>query len=194
MKNLADLLKTWSPVLVPLLTLLAGAGWFQYFLNRRRERQKYYRAILEGFLLPFQGMLKTTSEVFARLRNDRDLQNLEYHPGRLQQYFASLPDEDSRKQLWRQHIEWLQTENRYAVELVERFYGQIARHEFRSACDEFTLHAKEWRIMWDALKGSGTIPASLDMSGQLYAPQFPAGLEAALNAEIAEVKRRSGAP
>jgi hypothetical protein len=118
--------------------------------------------MLEGLLLPFQGILKTTSEVFARLRNDRDVQNLEHHPGQLQQYFAS-PNEDSRKQIWSQHIERLQMDNRSAGELVEGFHGQVVRREFRSACDKFTLRAKEWRFMWNALKGSGTIPASLDV-------------------------------
>lgn len=187
-----DLLKTWAPILIPALSLLAGAGWLQYFLNQRRAKRERYRTILEDFLLPFEGVLKTTSEAFAKLRDDRELINLEYHPGRLQEFFAKLPDDDQRKRLWKSYIEWLQRENQQGLELLARFYGRITLSEFRTASDKYIAHAKEWKIMWEALSGAGALPSSLDSSGTLYAPQFPPELEPALQKELAEVRRRAG--
>jgi hypothetical protein len=187
-----DWIHTWSPILVPLLGLLAGTGWLQYYLNHRRSRREQYRALLEDFLLPFEGTLKTTQAIFNKLRDDRQLSNLEYHPSRLQHFFASLQDDDPRKHLWKSYIEWLQTENRRAVDLVQRFYGRIVLPTFKKACDDFLVHAKEWEMMWKALTGSDRIPTSLDTCGRLVAPLFPSALDGALRDEIAEVRRRSG--
>jgi hypothetical protein len=185
-----DLLKTWAPILIPFLGLLAGTGWVQYYLNRRLNDQKDFRTIAEDFLLPLQGTLRTTKEIFDKLRGNRELNNLEYHPGRLQKFFADLPNEDPRKHLWRAHIEWLQSENLRSVELIRRFYGRILLPEFRKSCDDFVLHAKEWEIMWKALTDGGSIPAALDTSGSLYAPSFPTEFEAMLEKELYVVNKR----
>jgi hypothetical protein len=187
-----DLVRTWSPILVPLLALLAGTGWLQYYLNVRRDRREKYRTLLEDFLLPVGATLKLAHDVFQKLRDDRELSNLEYHPGRLQHFFASLPDDDLRKHLWKAHIEWLQAENRRAVELIDRHYGKAVLGEFKDACDRFVAHAKEWEIMWKALVDNESVPSTLDQPGALYAPQFPDGFEQALQNEIAEVRRRAG--
>lgn len=189
---MTDFIKAWSPILVPLLGLLAGTGWLQYYLNHRRTQHEKFRTLLEDFLLPFEATLKTTERIFNKLRDERELSNLEYHPGRLQQFFASLPDEDPRKHLWKSYIDWLQTENRRAVELIERFYGRIVLREFKDACGEFMVHAKEWEVIWKALIGSGTVPSSLNTPGTLMAPHFPIGFEKALQDELAEVRRRAG--
>jgi hypothetical protein len=187
-----DFIKEWSPILVPLLGLLAGTGWLQYYLKSRSERRGKHQAFLEGFLLPFEGILKTTHSVFTKLKDDRDLTNLEYHPGRLQQYFSSMDDGDPRKLLWKSRIEWLQKENQTALNLIDRFYGQITSREFKNACDEFKLHVKEWELVWSALYSSSMVPDSLNMSGALLAPEFPDGLERALQAEISIVKKLAG--
>jgi len=188
---MTDFIRAWSPILVPLLGLLAGTGWLQYYLNYRRTNREKFRTLLEDFLLPFEASLKITQEIFNKLRDDQELSALEDRPGRLQLFFASLPDEDSRKHYWRTRIEWLQTENLRAVELVERFRGKIVLGEFKDACHVFLLHAKEWEFMWKALIGSGTVPSSLDTAGTLQAPQFPVELEKALQDELAEVRRRA---
>jgi len=190
--EMIDFIKTWAPILVPLLGLLAGTGWLQYYLNYRRAEREKYRTLLEDFLLPFEAALKLTQGVFEKLRDDRELSNLEYHPGRLQQFFATLSDDDPRKHRWKAYIEWLQAENRHSEELIERFYGRIVLGEFKEACDRFVAHAKEWEVMWKALTSGGAIPSSLDESGKLNAPQFPIGLEQALQKELTEVKRRAG--
>ena len=187
-----DFIKTWSPILVPALALLAGTGWLQFYLETRRSQRERYRTLLEDFLLPFEVTLKTTKNIFSKLRDDRELSNLEYHPGRLQQFFASLPEEDPRKHLWKAYIEWLQAENRRGIDLVEKFIGRIVLAEFKQAGDEFLLHAKEWEIVWKALVDTTTVPISVNTSGALYAPQFPPGLEPALQKELGEVRRRAG--
>jgi len=187
-----DFIKEWSSILVPLLGLLAGTGWLQYYLKSRNEKRNKHQAFLEGFLFPFESILKLTNSNFEKLRDDRDLAHLEYDPERLQQYFSALDDSDPRKLLWKARIEWLQKENENAVNLIDRFYGQITLREFKDACDEFKLHAKEWALMWNALSGSGTIPEFLKMSGALLAPRFPDELERALKAEIVAVKKLAG--
>lgn len=187
-----DSIKTWAPILIPLLALLAGGGWLQYYLNNRRSQRERYRTLLEDFLLPFEATLETTRNIFTKLRDDRELSNLEYHPGRLQAFFASLPEEDPRKHLWRAYIEWLQAENRRGRELVEKFYGRIVLPEFKRASDEFVAHAKEWEVVWTALVGTANVPTSLNTEGTLIAPQFPPGLEPALRNELSEVRRRAG--
>jgi hypothetical protein len=182
-------IKTWSPILVPILTLLAGSGWLRYFLDRRTSKQERCQGALEGFLLPLSATLKTTQEVFAKLTNNKELTRLEFHPSQLQQYFASLPQDDPRKELWSFYIDWLQRENRSGLNLVNSNYGRIVLDRFREACDEYRKHVEEWELIWKALKGSGPIPASANRPGVLYAVQFPSDLEPALQAEIEEVKR-----
>lgn len=189
---MTDFLKTWTAILIPILGLLAGSGWLQYYLNRRSASQETYRTLLEDFLLPLQSTLQVTQKIFNKLRDDRELSNLEYHPGRLKEFFSKLPNDDPRKHLWRAHIEWLQTENARGVELIHRFYGRILLPDFSRACDEFVIHAKEWEVMWKALMGGGNVPPSLDTSGSLCAPKFPAGFEEALAKELLEVKKRAG--
>jgi len=187
-----DIIKTWSPILIPILGLLAGTGWLQYYLKVRSEKQGRHQAYLDGFLNSFTGILTTTKSIFVKLRDNRELVNLEYHPGRLQQYFSSLDDGDARKLLWKSYIELLQKENQDALHLIDRYYGQITVLEFKEACDKFKLHVKEWELVWKALQGSGAVPDSLNISGALFAPQFPDGLEDALQAEIAAVKKLTG--
>jgi hypothetical protein len=147
-----------------------------------------YRTILENFLVPFEGILRFTRVIFDKLRDDR-LAYLEYHPGRLQDFFASLPEGDQRKDLWMKYIELLQKKNRRAVELIEQFYGRIVLDEFRAACDEYLLHAEGWELAWQELKGRTVASATSEV---LRASPFPGGLEDALTAEFAEVRHRAG--
>ena len=184
-----DLLKTWAPVLVPFLGLLAGTGWLQYYLNLRRTTQRDFKTQVEDFLLPLQGVLQVTKHLFDNLRVDREFSKLEYHPSRLQKSFAALQDDDPRKHLWRAQIEGLHAENKRGVDLIQKFYGRILLPDFRQAWDEFFIHAKEWELMWTALKDGGAVPVFLDTSQRLYAPQFPKGFEAALQSELREVKK-----
>lgn len=185
-------LKTWAPIVLGILTLAGGTGWLQYFLKKSEAKRERYRTILEDFLRPFKGVLIETHQVFDKLRDERDLQSMEYHPERLQEHFGALADGDPRKQLWNNYIERLQRENDRALALLDRFYGRIILDEFRIACDKYIEHAKEWKMMWDALSGSGKVPAPLAISGTLLAPQFPPELEPALQNEIVEVERRAG--
>lgn len=191
MANLNEWLRAWAPILVPILVLLGGAGWIQYFRSRRRAQQDRSRTALEEFLRPLERVLKTTASVSDKLCGDDALKRLEYHPGKLQSYFASLPEADPRKSLFRAYVEWLQAENRRAVELVERFYSRIETQEFREKCDELIPSVKEWEIMWKAATGEGPIPVVLNNGGGLAARPYPEGVDKALQAEIAAVKRHA---
>jgi len=187
-----NFVRDWSPILVPLLGLLAGTGWLQYYLNQRRSQREKFRTLLEDFLLPFEGTLKITRQNLDKIRHDLAplaLVELEGDPRIIQQFLDSLPNEDPRKHVSKARIEWLQAENRRSVDLIERFYGRIVLREFKAACDKFVLHAKEWELVWKALIASGTVPSSFSTR---YAPKFPDELEEALHNEIAEVRRRTG--
>jgi hypothetical protein len=186
-----EFIKTWAPILVPLLGLVAGTGWLKYYLSARRAEREKYQSLLVDFLRPLQGVLIQTQALFGKLRDDRELSSLEYHPGRLQQHFASLADDDPRKMLWRAHIALLQEHNRRAVELIERHYGRIVLPEFRAVCDQFIQHAREWKVMWKALSEEGSVPAALSVSGTLMAPQFPADMETLLKLEMEAVEKRA---
>ena len=164
-----------------MLGLLAGTGWLQYFLNQRRSEHEKRSSLVEDFLVPLQGILKTTKVIFDDLRGDSMIRNFEGSPSALQQSFDALPNEDPRKHLWKSQIDLLQTENRRAIELVERFYGKILTKEFRDACDRFLLHAKEWEVVWKALAGPQVQPPLVDPQKNLYAPEFPEGLERAMS-------------
>jgi hypothetical protein len=191
MANLSEWLRAWAPILVPVLVLVGGIGWVQYFRNRRRSQQERSRTVLEEFLRPLERVLRTTTSVSERLRDDDALRRLEYHPGKLQSLFNSLPDNDPHKTLWRAYIDWLEAENRRAVELIERFYGRIESKEFRAKCDELIPSVKEWETMWKAATGAGPIPVALNTSGGLAAAPLPEGVDKALQLEIATVKRNS---
>jgi hypothetical protein len=188
-----EAIKTWSPIIVPILGLIAGGGWLQYYLALRSKRQEKYRVILEDFLIPFDGLLHQTNLAFESLREDRELVNLEYHPGRLQQFYTSLPDDDIRKHLWKAKIDLLQKDNQSGLDLVGRFYGRIVTPAFKEQCDDYKFHVREWQMMWTHIFDSnGQLPASLNVSGALLAPRFPAGLKNALDLEIKAVQKLAG--
>ena len=139
MATILEVIKTWSPILVPILGLIAGGGWLQYYLTVRSKRQEKYKTILEDFLIPFDGLLHQTSLAFESLRDDRELVHLEYHPGRLQQFYASLPDDDVRKHLWKAKIAALQKEIAASSE-----HGQKA-DGLKKQLDELTKERGEVR-------------------------------------------------
>jgi hypothetical protein len=185
-----EAIKSWSPVIIPILSLLAGGGWLQYYLTLRSKQQEKYRTILEDFLIPFDGILNQTHLGFESLRGDRELVNLEYHPGRLQQFYASLADDDIRKHLWKAKIDSLQKDNQSGLDLVDRFYGRIVTDEFKKQCDAYKFHIREWHMMWTHIfDANGKLPSSLNVSGELLAPRFPDGLKKALETEIHTVKK-----
>ena len=185
-----EFIKTWAPILVPLLGLVAGTGWLKYWLTSRQARREKYQSLLANFLRPLQGVLVQSRALFEKLRDDRELSSLEYHPAHLHRHFAGLAADDPRRRLWDAHIELLQTHNKTARELIQRHYGRIVLPEFRAVCDRFIQHATEWDAMWQALKTDGVVPTSLSTSGALLAPQFPADMEELLKREIEAVERR----
>lgn len=185
-----DFIRTWAPILVPLLGLVAGTGWLKHYLDVRRAEREKYQGLLANFLRPLQGYLAQSRALFGKLRDDRELSNLEHHPGLLQRHFASLPEDDPRRQLWRERIGLLQEYNRQSREIIQRHYGHIQLPEFRDVCDRFVQHAYEWEVVWKALAGEGSIPAALNVSGKLMAPEYPADMEKLLDLEIEAVKRK----
>jgi hypothetical protein len=193
MSAFLEAIKTWSPIIVPVLSLIAGGGWLQYYLTLRSKRQEKYKTILEDFLIPFDGLLNQTNLAFESLRGDRELVNLEYHPGRLQQFYTSLPDDDIRKHFWQAKINSLQKDNQQGMELVDRFYGRIVTAEFKDQCDAYKFHVREWQMMWTHIfDSSGKLPTSLNVSGALLAPKFPTGLKNALDLEMKTVQKLAG--
>ncbi len=157
--------------------------------------QKEYTAVLEEFLIPFDGILRHNYPVFQELTDDKTLRHLEGHPLALQNYIQSLPDSDLRKIDWKYRIERLLTENRKAVDLIQRWRGKMVRPDFQQACAEFEFHANKWEDFWNAVVKGGAVPPELsryDALNRQYAPGFPRALEPALKAEIEEVRRRAG--
>lgn len=165
----------------------------QFFLNHRRSQRERFRTLLEDFLLPLEANLNLTRQIFDKvhyeLEKPLESVELEGNPGPVQEFLDSLPNEDPLKHVSKAHIESLQKENRRCVDLIQRFYGRIVLTEFKGACDQFVLHAKEWEVVWNALIATGPVPGSYSKP---TAPDFPKGLEKALHDEIAEVRRRAG--
>lgn len=169
------------------LEAVPGAGFYADPVARA-----YYLDLLRNFLLPFQGVLRLTRHIFEGLRDERELHALELHPGRLQAYFAALPEEDPRKHLWNLRIDELQEQNRRGAELVEKHYGRIISDGFRIACDLYRQHVTDWAMVWRGLKGQLTLEEPYASLHTLWAPSFPAGLDEALDAETQLVKQRAG--
>ncbi len=154
--------------------------------------REYYLDLLRNFLRPLQGVLHLTQQIFDGLRDQQDLLALELRPKHLQAYFAALPDSDPRKYLWALKIEELQEQNRLGGALVEKYYGRIVLDEFREVCDKYRHHVKDWAIVWQHLKDEAPLDDSSMHLDNLWSPRFPAGMEAALDKEIALVKQRAG--
>jgi hypothetical protein len=187
-------LKDWLPIVISLLALVAGSGWLKYYLEARSSRRKDWRIVLEGFLLKFQGILSDNRAVFEELTTDSDLKNLEHHPDLLQQHFASLPSHDVRKTYWQERIKRLLSDNRRAVELFEQNRGRIVLSTFREACEAFKQHAAKWEDLWNAVMSTARLRPSQNGEEEIKGNRFPKNLDAALTAEIAEVRRRAGIP
>jgi hypothetical protein len=196
MNELIDFFKSWGTLLLGLLTLIFGGGWLKsYFELRHKERElerQRYRAILDNFIGPFEGISKDTRKIFDELTDDRELPLLEYYPQRLEHYFSSLPNDDPRKLLWKVRVQRLLLKNGQAVELIRRFRGQMVLDSFKKACDKFVYHAEQWEDLWKAVEGSRPWPNSKDTPEGPFAERFPSELEPALQDELAEVKRRAG--
>ncbi len=112
--------------------------------------------------------------------------------GKLQEFFASLPDSDPRKSLWMIYIDLLISENGEAVRLIETHIGQILRSDFRQACYDYLDHAKTWEVTWKAMR-SGAVAATPAAQSPLFvAPPFPWQFDDALQAELGEVRLRAG--
>jgi hypothetical protein len=185
-------LKVWLPIVISLLTLVGGSGWLKYYLETRSSRRKDWRIVLEGFLLPFQGILRHNRAVFEELTGDSDLKNLEHHPDLLQQHFASLPADDLRKIIWQKRIERLLADNRRAVELFLQNRGRIVLPTFRQACEDFQEHATRWEDLWNAVMSTRPLRPSENGPAEITGNRFPPNLEAALTAEITKVRRLAG--
>src|SRR5262245_32861554 len=87
-------LPSWIGPFISLTTLIVGgAGWWAYFLTRRKETQQRYLTLLEGFLEPLQTILTRNKKAFEQLcaGHEQEVHRLEYFPSRLRQVFESLP-------------------------------------------------------------------------------------------------------
>jgi hypothetical protein len=178
---------------------------------RRRPKeaeQKRNLRLLSKFLEPLRQTLEQNRLIFNGLIGERGA--LEYHPKRLREYFSSLPHGDPRKLTWLRRIERLRDNNREILGLMLQHGGDIATDEFRVAGAAFRYHADEWEDVWKAVTFTalgeegderddvGEIPGDV-MSAiaagdePLYANRFPKELEAALEAEISEVRSRVAA-
>lgn len=184
------------PVLLPTpdagkgVTLVSGARYAA--AAAPVDDQPRFRRLLEEFLDPLQMRLANTARTFNRLRADRQLDFLERPLGKLHDFFSSLDDADPRKTLWMIYIDRLIEENGEAVKLIESHIGQIVLDQFKQACYDYLDHAKTWAAVWQAMR-SGAVAATPAQADQyLIAPPFPWQFEDALQAEVAEVKRRAG--
>jgi hypothetical protein len=190
--KITNALKSWAPIVISLLALLAGSGWLKYYLEHKDARRSEWRLVLEGFLLPFEGIIQDNLRVFEELTDDEKLKNLEFAPDLLQQYFSNLPDTDPRKQLWNDRIGRLMKGNKKAVDLIEQYRGKIVTAEFWDACADFVYHANKWEDLWISIMGKTTIVGSGFTQKDLIAPEFPDSLEPALKREIEEVRKLAG--
>jgi len=185
-------IKDWAPILISLIALLGVQGWVMYFLNRYRQKREKYQTLLENFLIPFQDRLVQTRGISKQLVDKPSLgipPHLEYFPKELEKHFASLPDSDTRKWVWKERIERLHAENHFAIELLDHYGGKIVTPEFRNACEKFRFHANEWEDVWKSKDGQ---PPSRGNDIPYRANPFPDELEMALKSEIDEVERLSG--
>lgn len=188
-----------STIIAAIIGAIAAVGAallaavITYKVTRKQDQKRRNQDILDNFLKRLQGILITTDNVFKRLTRGfpSDL-SLEERPSRIRQHFDALPDGDPRKDVWESHIAWLQDENSRALELIRRFYGQIATSKFKETSDEFILHAEGWQRVWEALSSREPIPSLIDVPTGLVADKFPTGFEQALSEEIAEIERRAG--
>ena len=184
-------LQTWLPIVIAALLLIAGGGWLQYILSRRREERERWRSLLSEFLRPLEAKLRETDFIFHELTASGELGRLEYSPGRLRYEFMTLPDGNPTKAVWQLRIDRLQKLNKNAVELIDRYYGQIQLESFRKACDEFKNHAAAWEDLWNSVKDKRQAATSRD-EGRLQSDPFPGTLEPALQKEVDLVASRAG--
>jgi hypothetical protein len=184
-----DKMRAWVPIAIALLSLLAGGGWLQFALARRREKQKDFQTLLESFLLPLKRSLGRNKERFERMvrGHEQEVSQLEYFPDRLKPYFDSLPDTDLRKTFWKLEIQELQAENDQAIGIVHKHSNSILLSDaLKRACDEFCQHAIDWKARWNYALSLGTIAEGAKQ--QLIAQPFPGDLEDLLAKETARVK------
>lgn len=191
-KNMNENIKSWVPIIIALLGLIAGTGWLKYYLEQKNTERTEWKLFLANFLLPFDGIIKDNLLVFKELTDDEELRNLEYYPESLQQYFSNLPDNDPRKRLWKSRIDRLIKENNKAVKLIEQHRGKIVTNKFRDACEKFKYHAHKWEDLWKSVMDEEPIVNSEFKPEDVVTPKFPDSLEPALREEILLVRKLAG--
>ena len=179
-------LKDWLSIGIALVGLIGGSGWVKYYLEQRERRKSQTALVLKAFLYKLRSILNQNKRMQEALKRDSQFDSLEYAPDYLQEkFFGALPETDSRKVAWKTIIESLIEQNEEAVRLLHEYAGEIARPEFRAACDEFIDHATEWSAVWKATIGDRAVPMEMHVAGKLMAPAFPESMETELEREIA---------
>lgn len=198
-QNIINFLQTWGALILGSLSFILGTGWLKLHLEFKRKKREWeqqrYRTVHDDFLKRFEGILHETRQVFDELRDDPLLPLLEHHPGRIEAHFQSLPKDDLNRLIWRQRIQRLLSLNNHACELIDQFRGRMVLNDFKAACAKFEHHTNKWEDLWKAVENGDIQTHYKDWpNDKLVVEQFPPELEAALQDEITEVKRRAGLP
>jgi hypothetical protein len=191
-EEVLQLIKEWSPVLLPILTLLAGTGWLQYYLKRRESRRQEQRSVLRDFLVPLRSIVESNQSMVENLNIERELLGLSDKDGLLQTYLSDLPENPLTRALWKSRIDAIVQENRRALELMNKGEGSIVTEEFRQVCSAFRKQAQEWNANWEGIISFEDDEVSFAPSSVERPPRFPANFYELLDGEIRVVEKKAG--
>jgi hypothetical protein len=184
----------WPPTITDLVTLLiAGAGWWQFVMERKKRKRDRTLDLLEHFLSPLDFVLSRNKSLFKDLQKGLEslADRLEYYPQKLKHDFDSLPLSDPRRLFWRVEIEKLHANNDEAIRLIKANIGStLLNGNFVTECKNLEQHVSGWRKRWDYVLNNAEVPKELE--GQRISETFPVGFDAALRDQIAQTRKQAG--
>ncbi|HEY9285594.1 MAG TPA: hypothetical protein VIP46_19245 [Pyrinomonadaceae bacterium] len=167
---------------------------FTWWSGQREAHRNRGREYLEDFLRPMRSVLNLNRDTHRSLIADTKLANLEFAPDYVQrELHQNLSPDDPRRIIWRAEISRLMSENKKAVELMDRHIGRVESEGLRGCLEEFKKHALKWQAMWDAvLNPDPQLAAGYKGTDRLNTEPFPEGLDELLAGEITRVERIVG--
>ncbi|WP_207063997.1 hypothetical protein [Motiliproteus sp. SC1-56] len=169
----------WIPIVISILSLVAGGGWIKYYLEAESSAQEKNQQLVVDYLAPIEALLSDNLAIKNRIYEkyrEGGWGILESYVVRMQR--GTSPEEN---RLMTADIVVLVENNKRIMTLLTKYAGYTLTDDFKTESTKFRAHAQEWVNRWSAVQ------SYIDNDAQLaWAAPFPEGFPGALEAELAK--------
>lgn len=141
---------SWWTVLITVITVLGGTGWWQFYLERQDSLKRENQRVVVEYLQPIQRYIEDNEAIYEELTGS------EYSEpnvgGVLETYlFRIRRDGVSSHPVMRERINTLVKNNNHIVALLQSYQGHTFTEQFSRESDKFREHAQRYNDRWNAM-------------------------------------------